>query len=228
MATVKKFFEKPVGKILGCLAALLLCACNGDITENVDLKLIQDCKELEAAEFNFHKIIVERSTLSAFNVLGHGIDYMEKVLVLPVDVKVVGKIDFSNVTESNLMSEGDKLIFILPDPKLRVVSVEPDWEMRSKASKEGMLHGGKFSDEEIKRFANQAKDSILVERTLKLMVEQTRSNAASILIPIISSTAGIPEEKVIVRFDSDLDLSAAMYEDRNIIFRTKELNYEQR
>ena len=116
--------------------ATSLCACRGNEVENVDLKSIRDCKELEVAEFHFHKIIVERSTVSALRIAGFGLaSFPERTLILPVDVTVVGKIDFSNVAKDNLIHDGDKVVFTLPDPTLRIVSIQLDDEMRGKASR---------------------------------------------------------------------------------------------
>lgn len=220
---MKRFLTKPIIWAAGCLVALTFCACGNNEIENVDLKLIQSRQLLKAAEFNFHKIIVERSTISAVGFAGHGIvDFKERILVLPVDVRIAGMIDFSGVTKDNLISTDDGLVFILPDPILHY-ELNANREMRGHASKEGVLYGGTFSDEEIKQIEKQAIDSIMIERTLTLMAEQTRTNAASIMIPLVALATGMPEEKIIVQFNSELNLSAAMLKDeRTIIFRRKE------
>ena len=204
--------------------ATSLCACRGNEVENVDLKSIRDCKELEVAEFHFHKIIVERSTVSALRIAGFGLaSFPERTLILPVDVTVVGKIDFSNVTKDNLIHDGDKVVFTLPDPTLRIVSIRPDDEMRRKASREQWYRGGGFSNEEIQKIEEQAKDSIMIDRTLEKMAERTRVNAASVLIPLISSATGVSEDKISVQFNSDLNLTGAtLKDDDTIIFRKKE------
>lgn len=204
--------------------ATSLCACRGNEVENVDLKSIRDCKELEVAEFHFHKIIVERSTVSALRIAGFGLaSFPERTLILPVDVTVVGKIDFSNVAKDNLIHDGDKVVFTLPDPTLRIVSIQRDDEMRGKASREQWYRGGGFSDEEIQKIEEQAKDSIMIDRTLEKMAERTRVNAASVLIPLISSATGVSEDKISVQFNSDLNRTAAtLKDDDTIIFRKKE------
>ena len=204
--------------------ATSLCACRGNEVENVDLKSIRDCKELEVAEFHFHKIIVERSTVSALRIAGFGLaSFPERTLILPVDVTVVGKIDFSNVAKDNLIHDGDKVVFTLPDPTLRIVSIQRDDEMRGKASREQWYRGGGFSDEEIQKVEEQAKDSIMIDRTLEKMAERTRVNAASVLIPLISSATGVSEDKISVQFNSDLNRTAAtLKDDDTIIFRKKE------
>lgn len=216
---MNRFLSKPLSLIIGCLiVATSLCACRGNEVENVDLKSIRDCKELEVAEFHFHKIIVERSTVSAL-----GISFPERTLILPVDVTVVGKIDFSNVAKDNLIHDGDKVVFTLPDPTLRIVSIQRDDEMRGKASREQWYRGGGFSDEEIQKIEEQAKDSIMIDRTLEKMAERTRVNAASVLIPLISSATGVSEDKISVQFNSDLNRTAAtLKDDDTIIFRKKE------
>lgn len=204
--------------------ATSLCACRGNEVENVDLKSIRDCKELEVAEFHFHKIIVERSTVSTLRIAGFGLaSFPERTLILPVDVTVVGKIDFSNVAKDNLIHDGDKVVFTLPDPTLRIVSIQRDDEMRGKASREQWYRGGGFSDEEIQKIEEQAKDSIMIDRTLEKMAERTRVNAASVLIPLISSATGVSEDKISVQFNSDLNRTAAtLKDDDTIIFRKKE------
>lgn len=204
--------------------ATSLCACRGNEVENVDLKSIRDCKELEVAEFHFHKIIVERSTVSPLGIAGIGLaSFPERTLILPVDVTVVGKIDFSNVAKDNLIHDGDKVVFTLPDPTLRIVSIRPDDEMRRKASREQWYRGGGFSNEEIQKIEEQAKDSIMIDRTLEKMAELTRVNAASVLIPLISSATGVSEDKISVQFNSDLNRTAAtLKDDDTIIFRKKE------
>lgn len=222
---MNRFLSKPLSLITGCLiVATSLCACRGNEVENVDLKSIRDCSDLEVAVFNFHKIIVERSTVSALGIAGFGLaSFPERTLILPVDVKVVGKIDFSNVTKDNLIHDGDKVVFTLPDPTLKIGSLDPDYEMRERASREQWYRGGSFSNEEVQKFEKQAKDSILIERTLKMMTERTRENAASVLIPLISLATGVSDDKISVQFNSDLNLTAATLKDGNtIIFRKKE------
>ncbi len=203
---------------------LLLCSCASDNTEDIALKSIRDCAELEVAEFSFHKIIVERSKVSALGIRGVGIASLpEKTLVLPVDISVVGKIDFSNVTNNNINISEDGVTFVLPDPTFHVLSIQPDYKMRGKVSREQWYRGGRFSDEEIRRFAEQACDSIMTERTLQMMSDRTRDNAASFLIPLISSVTGMDMEKVTIQFRSDLNTAAATLNDENIIiFRRKE------
>lgn len=222
---MKQIFSKPLGLIFGCLVvATCLCACGGDEAENVDLKSIRDCQELKVAEFNFHKIIVERGTVSLFGFAGKGIgSFLERTLVLPVDVRLVGKIDFSNVTDDNLIHDGDKVVFTLPDPTLRIDKLDPDSEMRGKASREQWFRGGRFSDNDIQKFEKQALDSIMIDRTLVMMAERTRKSAASVLIPLISLATGVSKDKISVQFSSDLTLTAATLKDsKTIIFRRKE------
>ena len=213
---MNRFLSKPLSLITGCLiVATSLCACRGNEVENVDLKSIRDCSDLEVAEFHFHKIIVERGTVP--------LSFGERTLILPVDLTVEGKIDFSNVTKDNLIHDGDKVVFTLPDPTLQIGPILPDDEMREKASREQWYRGGDFSDEEVQKFEKQAKDSILIERTLKMMTERTRENAASVLIPLISLATGVSDDKISVQFNSDLNLTAATLKDGNtIIFRKKE------
>lgn len=188
------------------------------------MKSIRDCAELEVAEFSFHKIIVERSRVSALGIRGKGFASLpEKTLILPVDVSVVGKIDFSGVTDDNLIVSEDGVTFVLPDPTFHVLSVQPDYKVRGKASREQWYRGGRFSDEEIRKFAEQACDSIMKERTLQMMADRTRDNAASILIPLVSSVTGTSMEKVTIQFRSDFNISAATLNDGNIIiFKRKD------
>ena len=95
--------------------------------------------------------------------------------------------------------------------------------MRGKASREQWYRGGGFSDEEIQKIEEQAKDSIMIDRTLEKMAELTRVNAASVLIPLISSATGVSEDKISVQFNSDLNRTAAtLKDDDTIIFRKKE------
>jgi hypothetical protein len=179
---------------------------------------------LEGAEFTFHKIIVERSTVSAIGIAGIGnLTFPERTLILPVDVKVVGKIDFSEVTNDNITQDGDKLIFTLPDPTLLIESVDPDYKMKSKASREQWYRGGSFSNKEIQKVLEQAKDSVMTDRILALMVERTRANAASVLIPLIAYATGVSENNIVVQFDTGLSLHASRLRKDTIIFRRKEL-----
>jgi hypothetical protein len=95
--------------------------------------------------------------------------------------------------------------------------------MRGKASREQWYRGGGFSDDEIQKIGEQAKDSIMIDRTLEKMAERTRENAASVLIPLISLATGVSEDKISVQFNSDLNLTAAtLKDDDTIIFRKKE------
>ena len=63
----------------------------------------------------------------------------------------------------------------------------------------------------------------MIDRTLEKMAELTRVNAASVLIPLISSATGVSEDKISVQFNSDLNLTGAtLKDDDTIIFRKKE------
>lgn len=221
---MKEFLAKRMRWATGCLVLLTFCACGSDEAENVDLKWIRDRKELGVAEFNFHKIIVERKTTDFIRVAGHGIgSYTQRPRVIPVDLTVFGSIDCSGVTNDNLIRNGDELIFVLPDPDLRIQSCEADYEAMEKYSNEGWWNGSKYSDEEIQAAVSKAKDSIIIERVLSLMAEQTRANAFDVLRPIISLATGVEEDKIKVQFDSQLDISKAELKDgRIIVFRKEE------
>ena len=143
--------------------------------------------------------------------------------MIPVDLTVFGSIDCSGVTNDNLIRNGDELIFVLPDPDLRIQSCEADYEAMEKYSTEGWWNGCKYSDEEIQAAVSKAKDSIIIERVLSLMAEQTRANAFDVLRPIISLATGVEEDKIKVQFDSQLDISKAELKDgRIIVFRREE------
>ena len=230
---MNKIMRKPLSLIIGCLVvATSLCACRGDKEEKVDFKSIRNRPELEAAVFRFHKIIVEDGTRTLFNLLGWAPDILpDKILVLPVDITVVGKVDFSQVTEDNLIITEDKATFILPDPALVVSKIEKDEDMREKASKEtkvpvfGKLQP--FSDDEVKRIMTQAYDSIMIDRCLQMMVDRTRENAANVIIPLVAAVTEMDEESITIQFRSDLSLSdATLNKDKNgrdvILFKRKD------
>jgi hypothetical protein len=215
--------------IASLLAVISLCSCAGEETEHVDLKIIRECPELETARFCLRKIIVYDGTRTIVRVWNSKWDAPSRILVLPIDITVIGKIDFSNVGLSNIIDGDSSVVFVLPDPTLTVMSTI-DNEMREKASREtkvpllGKLQG--FSDDEVKQIALQAYDSIMVERCLSMMLERTRENAANIMIPLVAEVKGISEEHVKVQFRSDLTpADAAMIDEgktKKIVFRRKE------
>ena len=213
----KKVFK--LARKFGCLTGvLLLFSCGSEETENVELKIIKDRPEMEVAEFSFHKIIVERSEVSAIDIAGWDLGTLpERILILPVDVKVVGKIDFSTVTDQNLIMNDDRVTFVLPDPTLQILSVKCDNQTRKKASREEFYRGGKFSDDDIQNAEKQALDSIMVERSLQLMAKRTCDNAADIIIPLVSMITDVPKDKILVQFRSELNTSKATINDNKII-----------
>lgn len=198
----------------------MLSACQGRGESDTDvLRSIRDCAELEVAEFSLHKNIVERTTTHVLEFMENPLLTLpERTLILPVDVRVVGKIDFSSVTERNLVyNDKDKLVFLLPDPTLPVLSVVPDYERSRQLSRESWIRGS-YTDAELTKFVNQAYDSIMVESTLQMMAARTRDNAAAILIPLLSDATGVPQENIIIEYRSDLNSRKATRDNTVICF----------
>ena len=225
---MEKTCIRTVSLIISYLIILLCGSCKSETAEAVDLMAIRNCAELETARFSLRKIVVYDATRKIVGLMGHDLEGPQKLLILPVEIEVAGKIDFSHVTEENITESRGNVVFVLPDPVLTIVRDSIDEEMRERASREGWarLRGHRFTDDEEKQVARQAYDSIMVERCLRMMLDRTRENAADILIPLVAKVKGVSEEKVDIQFRSDLRTSDAWMRDdgdtKEIIFRRRE------
>lgn len=225
---MEKTCIRTVSLIISYLIILLCGSCKSETAEEVDLMAIRNCAELETARFSLRKIVVYDATRKIVGLMGHDLEGPQKLLILPVEIEVAGKIDFSHVTEENITESRGNVVFVLPDPVLTIVRDSIDEEMRERASREGWarLRGHRFTDDEEKQVARQAYDSIMVERCLRMMLDRTRENAADILIPLVAKVKGVSEEKVDIQFRSDLRTSDAWMRDdgdtKEIIFRRRE------
>lgn len=180
------------------------------LEQKPDLAMVRNCADLEAAEFRFHKIIVVHDQHKLLTVNNRDIlPSVERTMVLPTDITVVGRVDCSQITEQHLWQQGDSLVLELPDPVLQVMSVTADHRAADRTSQQQWYRGGRFDDRQRTRFMRQAIDSMMVDRNMQMMVRRTRENAATVLIPLIAEATGLPQANIRVCYRSDFDYRQA-------------------
>lgn len=218
-----------IAVIASCLALLSSGSCKSETDEeNVDLLAIRNCADLETARFCLRKIVVFDATQKIIGLMGHDLEGPQKLLIIPVEIEVAGKIDFSHVTADNITEDDGNVIFTLPDPVLTIVRDSIDENMRERASREGWarLRGSRFTDNEEKMVARQAYDSIMADRTLRMMIDRTRQNAADILIPLVARIKNVDQARVTIQFRQDMRTTDARLREvggtKQIIFRSVE------
>ena len=120
----------------------------------------------------------------------------DRKIAIPIDVTLQAYIDFSQIREKDVEIVGDALHITLPDPRIVVTSSKVDNEgIKTRVS---WLRSD-FKDAELTSFTRQGVASVL--RTVPKMgiIESARSNAASLLVPLLANM-GYTEERIVVTF----------------------------
>lgn len=167
---------------------------------------IQKCSKLYTAEYNVHKIVTHDDVVrlkgeffsKKFNFK---VPAGDRKIAIPINATLKAYVDFSGFSESNIITDGQKITIILPDPKVALTSSKVD----HRSIKEFVsLTRSKFTDEEMASYEQQGRASIIKSIPHLGIIETARDNAAHTLIPILMQL-GYEEKNITVSFRKEFD-----------------------
>ena len=191
-------------------ATLILSSCNHKKTEEraevIDtipmmVMQIQKCSRLYTAEAQVHKIITHDDQLKLkgsflkkdFDITVPGAN---RKVAIPMDATVKAYVDFKDFSAKNVNRHGEKIEIILPDPKVILTSSKID---HNGVKQFVAFTRRNFSDEELSRYEQQGRESILGDIPNMNLLETARQSAAHTLIPMLTDM-GFKEENIKVSF----------------------------
>lgn len=176
---------------------------------------IQKCTRLYTTEYRIHKIVTHDDVLRLKgSLLSQSFDIPlplgERKVAIPMDATLKAYIDFSNFTEDNVERDGEHITIVLPDPKVVMTSSK----INQKEIREYVgLTRSHFTDKELTNYEQQGRQAILNSIPQLGIVEQAQSNAARVLVPMLTEM-GYKEENITIAFRRNLDFSRLL--DMNI------------
>lgn len=215
--------------VILCLSTMFGCEgkenANGSAEEVDTLQMLvmqaRQCSRLYTTEYHIHKIVTHNDLISLKGKLFNQ-DYQfrlpigDRKIAFPIDATLKGYIDMDQLSERNFIREGNKLTIILPNPKVVMTSSKID---QANVKEFVSLTRAHFSDRELAEFERQGREAIINNIPNYGIEQQTRKNAARLLIPIVTKM-GFNEEDVTISFSDDFNPS--------ILLKSVELNTSEK
>lgn len=192
-------------------SVILLTACKGGkTTEKSDrptdsvpvmVMQIRKCSKLYTAEYNVRKIVTHDDKVELkgsvfqqkFNI---AVPMSSRKIAIPVDAKLKAYIDFDGFSEKNIVTDGDKIEIILPDPKVELTSSRIGHnDIKSHVS----LLRSNFTDAEMTDYERQGRETIIKSIPQLGIIEMARAGATHALVPILTRL-GYKEENITITF----------------------------
>ena len=167
---------------------------------------MKKCSRLYTTEYQVHKIVTHDDVVKVkgnlfnknFNVR---LPLGDRRVAIPMDATLKAYIDFSNFDESSVIRNGSKITIILPAPKVVMTASKIDQAgIREFVS----LTRANFSDRELQAYERQGREAIIRSIPSMDIVNQSRYDAANLLIPIIKQM-GFAEEDITLVFPDSFD-----------------------
>jgi hypothetical protein len=166
---------------------------------------IQKTSRLYTTEYHIHKIVTHDDVVRLRgNVLNQDFDIPlplgERKIAIPMNATLKAYIDFSEFSEQNIERHGQKIVILLPDPKVTLISTR----INQKQVKEYVgLTRSHFTDKELTSYERQGRQAILNSMGSMGIIETAQENAARVLVPMITQM-GYREEDVTIAFRREL------------------------
>lgn len=204
--------------VIAALSAWMLSACdkgNGLLRHTIGLgqnqteevttadivKQIRCIDRFYATEYRAHKVVtIDDLKYLQKTILGHYFtqffSWGDRNIAIPFDVTLQTYIDFQQFDKQNLEEDGNKLRVILPEPRLVANTIDVDKQgIRQQVG----IFRSDFSEEELAQFIHQGTGCVIASAPRMGIFEQTRKNAAAVLVPLLVN-CGYEEENIEVVF----------------------------
>ena len=168
---------------------------------------VQKCSKLYTTEYHIHKIVTHHDVLRLKgSLLTKDIDIPlplgERKIAIPMDATLKAYIDFSEFSEKNIERDGDKIVLLLPDPKVVMTSSK----INQKEVREYVgLTRSHFTDKELTIYEQQGRKAILNSVPELGIVQIAQENATRVLVPMLTDL-GYKEENITIAFRKNLDI----------------------
>lgn len=165
---------------------------------------IQQCSRLYTAEYKVRKIVSHDDEKAIQGkLLGKdfslSLPFGKRVVAIPIDATIKAYIDFSDFTAANVARHGNHIEITLPDPEVVMTSTRIDHD----AIKQHVpLLRSNFTDAELTSIQRQGRQAIIKTIPQMGIVETARTNAATLLIPIIEQM-GFSRDNIVISFRKD-------------------------
>ena len=127
----------------------------------------------------------------------------ERQIAIPVNATLKAYVNLSSFSADNIKKKGEKIEVILPDPQIIMTSTKIDHdEVKQYVA---MLRSN-FTDEELTRYQQQGRDSIIKDIPKLGLIEASRESSARTIIPIFEQM-GYKQENITVTFRKRFTLS---------------------
>lgn len=193
-----------------CLSLLSACRGKGAGAQAVGVDTlslvmqVRECARLYTAEYEVHKLVLKDDPLRLKgNLFRRKFDVKvpigDRKVMIPLDVTLKAYIDFAGFGEENVVRSGDRIVVILPDPRVVVTSSRIDHE---EVKQFVSLTRSDYSSAEMADFARQGEEEVVASVPESGILDMARENAAHVLVPILARL-GYDERNVAVSFRKD-------------------------
>ena len=147
---------------------------------------VRECARLYTAECEVHKMVMKDDPLRVKGtVFQHPFDVKvpigERKIMIPLEVTLKAYIDFSGFSEKNVRRSGQRIVVILPDPKVVVASSRIDHE---EVKQFVSLTRSDYTSAEMAEFTRQGEEEILAAVPQMGLLDMARENATRVLVPM--------------------------------------------
>lgn len=173
-------------------------------TIGVMLTQMQRCSRLNTAEIKVHKIIThdDVKSLSA-KLFGKEISIDlpagKRKVAIPLYATIKASIDMSQITEKDIVRQGDKIEIFLPHPDVAITETHIDHEGIKQYV---AITRSNFSDAELQSYERQGRDAIEKDIPNLGIKAMARESAARQIIPIIQ-LLGFKDTDITISFRTD-------------------------
>ena len=220
--------------LLTIILCVALAACTGGETpsqkaETVDtvpvmVMQIRKCSKLYTAEYKVHKIVTHDDKVelkgSLFNQkFNIPVPMSQRKIAIPIEAKLKAYIDFGGFSEKNVVTDGEKVEIILPDPKVELTSSRIN---HGEIKKHVSLVRSNFTDTEMANYERQGREAIIKSIPKLGIIEMARESATHALVPMLTRL-GYKEENITITFRKDFTA-----EDLPLLLDNKTVENEKR
>lgn len=199
------------------LLALALGSCKGGDkvpdeakpTDTIPVMVMQirKCSKLYTAEYQVHKIVTHDDKVELkgsfmqqkFNI---PVPMSSRKIAIPIEAKLKAYVDFGGFSGKNVVTDGDKVEIILPDPKVEITSTRVN---HGEIKKHVSLIRSNFSDSEMAEYEKQGREAIIQSIPKMGIIEMARQGAAHALVPMLTRM-GYKEENITITFRKEFTL----------------------